>query len=822
MSGACFHCGSPVVATGIALPVEGVDRAFCSEDCRQVTAAILENGLAGFYRFREGPSAAPDAREASTSRWACYDRPTLQGEFTTTRPDGLRRSQLLLSGIRCAACVWLVERAMAGVPGVGSIAVDPLTGRADLAWDPRQTSLSILLARLASLGYTPSPYADDLTEAAAVRERRSALKRLIVAGLGMMQVGSYAIALYAGAFLSMDPEMEHFLRLISLVVATPVVFYAGAPFFQGAWRSLRQKSLGMDVPVALALVGAWAPSAWNTLFGGGDVYFDSATMFVFLLGSARYLEMAGRHRALSLTGALARHMPRVATRVRPDGSLEELGVMELVPGDTVLVAPGKAIPADGTLLGGEARIDESLLTGESDPVLRRAGEPVLAGSVNLLKAIHVQVRSVGAETTLAHISQLVTSAGHERPRLVRFADRVASGFVARILLIAALVGAYWWYADPGRAYQIVLAVLVVACPCAFAVATPAVYTVAMSALARRGFLVRRPAAIDALGQATDVIFDKTGTLTEGGATLDHVRAYGRHDPEAATVLAARLEALSEHPLARAFPVPPATPAEVSAVAVPGAGLEGTVDGESFRIGRLDFVADLAGVPAIDPAGEPGERRAVYLGDRHGLVARFELAERMRAGAGAAIGQLAASGLHPIIASGDHGAPVAAMGARLGVRECHADLRPEGKLGLLRGLQEQGRVVMMVGDGINDSPVLAGADVSVAMGSGTSLAQYAADCVLINPSLGTLDLAVQTSRRAVRIVRQNFGWALVYNLVGIPLAATGLIQPWTAALGMSLSSLLLTLNALRLARILNQRPAEQGGGLPSGSAAVVAS
>ncbi len=794
----CFHCGEAVPPdSAVAVMIDGAERSVCGEACREVVELIAARGLGRFYRFRDGPTQPAAQRDQAEGRWRGYDRPVLQREFVTEHGDGTRSAHLLLQGVRCAACAWLIDSAMRAVPGVRSVVVDPVTTRAELTWNPAEVLLSELLAQLARLGYTPFPHTEDEAERVAVAERRASLKRLIVAGLGMMQVTSFAVAMYAGAFQNMETEIREFLRLISLVVATPVVFYAGWPFFVRAWLNLREGALGMDVPVSLAIGFAYVASVWNTFVGSGEVYFDSATMFVFFLSGARYLEMMGRHRALSLTGSLARHVPNTATRI-VDGVAEDVGVMELLPGDRLLIQPGKALPADGRLLSDEARLDESILTGESTPVRKFTGDPVVAGSLNLTHAAEIEVRRVGAETVMAQIGRLVTSAREQRPRLVEIADRVASWFVGAVLIIASLVGLVWWQIAPERTFEIVLAVLVVTCPCALALATPAVFAVATSALARRGFMIRRAGAVQTLSRVTGVVFDKTGTLTVHERIAPVVTTRGAASAAEALEIAAALEACSEHPLARAFPAPRVAGRAGSVRAEPGAGLEGRVDGRAYRIGTLDFVGALSGT-APETVADDAERRVVYLGDESGPIAEFDIAERARDGARDDLRRLAELGLDVTIASGDRAASVKALAARLGVDSTLAGLKPEEKLRFVRDLQQRGFIVAMVGDGINDSPVLAGADVSVAMGSGTSLAQHSADCVLMSRTLEPLPAAVTLARHAMTVVRQNLTWAICYNLVALPLAATGVLAPWMAALGMSGSSLLVTMNALRVGR-----------------------
>ena len=816
----CLHCAGPLPAEGIQVVcVDGRRQGVCSAACASAAETIAARGLTDFYRFRERPEGPPGEADPDLGRWSGYDRPALQTEFVTTAPDGSRMAHLLLGGVRCAACAWLIERGIGPIDGVLSIAVNPVSTRADIRWDPSRIRLSQLMSQIARLGFSPFPHTDEAVEQAAVVETRRSLRRLIVAGLGMMQVTTYAVALYAGAFQGMDAQIERFFRLVSLLVATPIVWYSGAPFFAGAWRDLKARSPGMDVPVALAIGAAWSASVWNTLIGHGEVYFDSATMFVFFLSAARHLEMTGRHRVMGLTDAYARHLPRIATRL-VDGEPREVGVMELEPGDTVLVSPGQTFPADGILEDGPVQVDEALLTGESEPVLKPAGARVVAGSINQRTAARLTVEHIGADTELAQIACLMSAAQADKPRIVRVANRIASKFVTAVLFSAVFVGLAWWMIAPERAFEIVLAVLVVTCPCALAIATPAAFTVAMSALARDGFLLRRSGALEVMSRVTDILFDKTGTLTDRELTLRHVEPADGFVADDVIKIATALEAQSEHPIARAFAGrasgAPARQVEARA----GEGLEGEVDGRRYRIGARAFVSALSGADASAAfdASPPPAMRSVYLGHEQAVVARFDLGEAARDGAALVVRELRAAGIWSRIASGDHARTAADFATRLGLDDCHAGLRPADKLELLRELQADGRTVAMVGDGINDSPVLAGANVSIAMGSGTSLAQHSADGVLMHDNLATLTQAFAMARRTMRIVRQNLCWAIGYNVIALPLAASGMLAPWMAALGMSASSLLVTGNALRLSRQSSQGGASSADETPGFSPA----
>jgi P-type Cu2+ transporter len=786
----CFHCGEPVPA-GLDLRVmlAGERRPVCCEGCKAAAEFIRDAGLADYYRFRDAPGPRPEP--VADDAWVTYDRPEVQARLV--QRDGERSSvNLLLEGMRCPACSWLVERRLERAAGGACIAVNPATARARLEWRTGAVALSDLLRSIQALGYRPHVLGVADTLEVAVRERRKALKRLIVAGFGMMQVMMFAVGMYAGAFEGMDPVLREYLRLVSMLVATPVLLYSGRPFLEGAWRTLRARQLGMDVPVSVALVLAYVASTWNTFRGSGEVYFDSVTMFIFLLLLGRFAEMTARHHAGSTSDALVRLLPASALRLR-GGLQERVAVADLTLGDRVLVPSGEAFPVDGRLSEGSTAADESLLTGESVAVAKSPGDPVIGGSINTGRPVEVIVTALGHDTVLAGIVRLLERAQTERPGIARLADRWATWFVAAVLIGTVLVAGTWLVLDPERAFEITLAVLVVTCPCALSLATPTAITAATSSLARRGLLVTRADAVEALARVDTMVFDKTGTLTVGRPTLRSVEPLGPLDADACLRLAAALEQSSTHPIARAFrEVPGPLPVPRDLETEPGLGVEATVDGLRHRIGRRDFVAAIAGA---SDAGDAG----LYLGRTGQWLARIQVEDAVRAGAPQAIASLGALGLTPVIASGDHAAAVEAAARTTGIARHHARLAPQDKLRLLESLERSGHRVAMVGDGVNDAPVLAAARVSIAMGAGASLAQTSADMVLMTRGLDPLPEAVRIARRTVKIIRQNLTWSASYNLTALPLAAMGLIPPWAAAIGMSASSLIVVANAWRLAR-----------------------
>jgi Cu2+-exporting ATPase len=698
---------------------------------------------------------------------------------------------MFVDRLRCAGCVWLIERTLSTLPGVISVQVNPSAGRARVVWQSDLVSLAEIVQRLAQTGYHGLPLDAAALDDARRRERRDGLKRLGVAGIGMMQAMMYAASLYVGAAQQMDPATRDFLRWLGLLVSTPVVFYAARPFFVGAWRSVRERHSSIDVPVALAITLSYVASVVETLRRGPEVYFDSVSMFVFFLLVGRYLEMRARHNAGDLVDATARMTPSVAERMLPDGTTECVSAVELQAGDLVHVSEGGLIPADGRQESLICRVDEKLLTGESTPRVRRRGDALLAGSVLIDGPTQVRVERTGDTTVLAGIVALTARAQSERPRLARAGERIAERFVVSVLLLASLTAVGWLLVDPTRAFDASVAVLVASCPCAFALAAPAVITRAMAVLARAGVLVVRPDAVSTLASATHAVFDKTGTLTGVSLSSEGVQVFGATTRAEALALAGALARQSRHPVARAIAsISDVTLPAEQVEAVVGNGLRGRVQGRWLRFGRAAFAAP--GQPA-----DTADDNLLWLSDESGMLASFRLRERLQPGASEAVRTLQAAGLQAEIVSGDAPENVRATAVQLGITTWHARQTPEDKFARLRELRAQGAQVMAVGDGVNDAPVLAGADVAIGLGSGADLARLSSDVVLMGDSLDRLSWARTVAQRASVLLRQNQRWSLCYNLALMPAAAFGLVPPWLAALGMSCSSLIVVLNALRI-------------------------
>ena len=770
-------------AAPIRCVVADENHEFCCNGCAAAATWIGEAALGDYYRLR---SACAGRVGTELPDFAAWDRDVVLAEHSR-EVDGGREITVLTDAMRCAACAWLIDRALRQEPGVLDAGANAITGRIVIRWDPQRTSLSTLMARLAALGYRPWLATGEAREQAQRRERRRWLMRLGVAGLGAMQAMMFAEALYLDTRGEMALATRDFFRWITFLVSTPVVFYSGWPFLEGMWRELRGRRLGMDTLIAGSTLLAYFASLIETLRGGPHVWYDAAVMFVLLLLLARLLEQRARGIASAQVDALVRARPALATREAAGNGTEQVPLAELVIGDIVRVASGEAVPADGELLDHASAFDEALITGESVAVMREAGDTALAGSVCQERPARLRITRTGSDTRLSQLTRLVEQAQGARPALARVADRVANVFVVALLLSAVAVYAWWRQHDPSRALEVTLALLVVSCPCALSLAIPTALTAAHGALAKLGVLGLRPDAVQTLARVDHVMFDKTGTLSTGEPHLAAVDAFEGNDRDRMLQIAAALERDSRHPLARALAAQP-TPFVASDVrSTPGMGLEGRIDGATWRIGRADFAAGRE-----DDSG-------IWLGDGARAFARFELRETCRPDAAAAVAMLRAQGLDVELCSGDATEAVQRFASLLIIGEIRARQLPEQKLDRVRELQAQGHVVAMVGDGLNDAPVLAGADVSLAMADGAALAQRAADLVITSPSLLRIPQAIALARRTQRIVRQNLVWALAYNLSALPLAATGHVTPWLAALGMALSSLLVTLNALRLTR-----------------------
>lgn len=793
---ACWHCGEPIPAgLRLSVTIGGQDRAMCCHGCQAVASLIDRAGLGRYYDFRDALPARPEA-PGQAADFGAWNRPAILDHYA--RRDGrLARLSLVIENVHCAACAWLIKRFVGELDGVVEIQVDISDGRAELAFDPERARLSDIAGRLAALGYEPHLDSPNAGEQRDRLERRRLLKAIAVAGLGMMQVMSYALAGYIGAFQDIDPTSERFFQLVSMLVGVPVALYAGRIFYASAWRTLRQGRMGMDVPVAAAMLLALGASIIITFLDAGETYFDSVVMFIFFLLLGRYALLVSRQRAGSIHSALARALPATTRRFKTDGTSEAVALIELAAGDRAVLSTGDTVPADGCILSGQAMVDEALLSGESAPRRRRAGETVLAGSLLRDGSVVIEVTGVGQSTVLSGIVDLLKRARGHKPHLARMVDRLAGWFVAFVLTGAAITALVWWSIDSERIVPIVISVLVVSCPCALALGTPVALASASRGFARLGILSTSSGVLEKLPKITHVVLDKTGTLTDPYMRLVEVRpASEEWSRSVIERLAGRLERVSRHPVATAFTtLDDGGPVE-QAEAVMAAGVQGRIDGQNLYLGKPAWVAERSG----QPLEAPGTGLWIALADDQQLIAWLRLDSPLRSGAAELIAELKARNLDVSLASGDRTANVAQLAEQLGVERYAGDLEPADKLTLVRQLQANGARVAMLGDGINDAPVLAGADVSMTLAEGADIARTQADLIITGRGLERAARIFELAPRVVRIVHQNLVWALAYNLTALPLAAMGFVPPWLAAIGMSASSLLVVANGHRAGRL----------------------
>ena len=806
----CFHCGLAVPSgSQWSVQIDDVDRTMCCPGCAAVAQTIVDSGLTDYYRTRQ--SMPQGVVDAVPSDLKLYDLPELARQFN--RADGSAAVILSVEGIRCAACVWLIERRLAQVPGLTAANLNVTTEKLQVRWNTSICQPSDILQAVHEVGYKAYPF-DPIQHGELLRKNsRQLFKRWFVAGLSMMQVMMYAVPVYLTDEGGIEPEMAQLMRWASLLLTVPAVFYSASPFFKGALTDLRARSVGMDVPVALGITAAFVGSCYATMMNQGEVYFDSITMFIFLLLGSRYLELIARRRAATSLERLQHALPEAAWLLKDfpaDRSPTQVAASQLREGDVVLVKPGDVVPADGVILEGDTAIDLSLLTGESEPHYKQLGDTVAGGAVNVSAPVYLRISKLARESTLAALIRLIEQAGQAKPKIAQWADRVAARFVAGLLLLAISVLVFWLWHDATRAWPIAIAVLVVSCPCALSLATPSALAAATNQLLQRGVLLIQPHVLETLHRATHIVFDKTGTLTEGRPVLRQTTLHSTLSETQALQIAAALEVASAHPIAQAFtPFADAALQAQQIQNVQGQGIEAQINGKTYRIGNAGFVAGFAGPKPTQQSNQQFIQQSgahyvngvseIYLGAEQEWIASFALADGLKPEAQSVVDWFKARGQRVVLLSGDAIDITQHIGTTLGIDEVHGAMLPDQKMTFVQRLQQQGAKVAMIGDGMNDAAVLRTADVSFAMGSGAALAQSHADAVLLSGGLMSLRHAASTADVCMRVIRQNLAWATLYNLAAIPAAAMGMLSPWMAGLGMSASSALVVLNALRLQR-----------------------
>lgn len=788
----CFHCGDPIPAgVDIASDLQNHHRKFCCYGCQAIAEHICGADLSLYYERRENRSGTR-LTEDNTPIFELLNDKQLYDQYVH-QSETEHVIQLSLTGITCSACAWLIEKHLSHQAGILSIHVNLSSSVATITWNPAQTSIQTIAKELQFIGYAATPYLPGEQDQKSRSEKKKAIIRLGIAGVGMMQVMMSAIAMYAGDLQGMDDVYRQLLRWISFIFATPVVVYAGLPFYRGALRDLKNRHFTMDLPVSLGILLAYGSSILALYTQSGHVYFDSVTMFIFFLLLGRFLEAIAR----SYHIGNSRQANLTAIKIKQGNSFKTIPQQQLKVGDIAVIEPGQTVPVDGILLSESTSIDESSLTGEYNPTTKRMGDVINAQTVNVEQQIELEVKQVGQNTQAAAIARVTERALGEKPKVAIVADKVAHYFVIAVLITATLTYAFWSYVGNTEAYWIMVSVLVVTCPCALSLATPVALTTITNSLKRNGFLITRGHVIEALAKTNHIVFDKTGTLTQGNFSIIDVECYDdRLTKEQVLSIISGLEQNSKHPLAKAFrDFAPANICQTKNLA--SLGVQGELNQESYYFGNAALMKNI-GIDISQQSQSNAAQLSLYLSTSHSIIAKVTLCDILRPEADSIIRSLKEQGIRISLLTGD------TLESAMGVLKPEwfddfiTDCLPDQKWHWIK--QQSSHDILMIGDGLNDVPALAGATTSLAMGSSTDLAKIHSDAILLSEHLSTIMTALKAAKRCRKVIKQNLIWAASYNATLLPLAIAGLLPPWVAAIGMALSSLLVVVNATRLTNI----------------------
>ena len=768
--------------------------------------------MEGFYqRTPEGTLLSPPPTPPKDL--GLYDLEEVQQEYVTKEGDQ-RTIHLLVEGIHCAACVWLIEHTMERMPGTIRANVNLSSRRLLLRWDNSRCSLSQMLARLGEIGYIAVPFDPEIAEGAIQRHNRALLFRMAFAGFTMMNLLWISIALYSGADRG---EFKQLFYWIGFALATPTLFYSGWPFLRSAITGLRNLHLTMDLPIAIGATTTWAYSSYVTLMQPlhGEVYFDTVVNFIFVILVGRFLESISKRHAVAATQRLLDLQPRIAVKLE-HGEEHVVPIRAIQTGDQVLVRPGQKIPVDGEIILGCSQIDEAMLTGESTPITKQSPDRVSAGTINLSSPLTLQVTATLADTALGRIIQLVEEAQSSKAPIQCTADRIVPWFVAITLTLAVITFLFWLSTGIEAALMAATAVLIITCPCAFGLATPMAIAVASGQGARHGILVKNGAVLEELSHINHFVFDKTGTLTEGRMRVVHIETAHQTPPYPLLALVAAAERYSEHPIAHAI-THAATGQHLNyrelsvseIINQPGAGLRAQIGGQAIAVGSISWLQQqqIAPHPSLIQQAEQWEQQAitpVHVGLDGLHIGMIGVSDQIRADAARLIADLHQQGIKTTLLSGDRWMVARNIAQQLGIDDLYAEVQPADKHQLIRTLQATEGRIAMVGDGINDAPALIQADVGIAVGSGTDVSLESADIILMHDELNKILLATRLSRRTLRTIRQNISLSILYNLIMVPLAMAGFITPLVAAISMPISSLLVIANAARIRTEFRER------------------
>ena len=791
MSHSCFHCLESV-PNGFSANViiDDIAQPMCCIGCQAVAQNIVDQGMTDYYKYRTVRAGKVEQLVPEQLAFIkSYDNEDIQDEFIATN-DNISEVLLSVEGITCAACAWLIEKQLLNLNTVKRVDVNTSTNRAMIQWDKTSTPLSEIITALAKIGYKAYPFQSDIEAQQKQQTAKAYIRRLGVAGLMTMQVMMFAFAMYFGMFSGMDSNFEQYFRWISLVLASPVILYSALPFLTNAINGLKAKQLNMDLPVSLAIFGAFGASCYATFMQVGEVYFESVCMFTFLLLLGKYLEFRARLKASEFTANLQKLLPLTARTINESGEELIIAAKKLKLNDVVLIKAGETIPADGELIKGKTTVDESMMTGEHQPVTKFIGHNVYAGCVNHDGVIEIKINKIGQNTLLNQIIRLQHNALTKRPKLVEITDKVAQWFIACLLIFASLTAIGWYQIDPEHAFWITISVLVATCPCALSLAIPTALTCAVATLTRKGVLIKQAHVLETLSQITLFAFDKTGTLTQGKFSLDEVDILDKQYTKAQVLdIAAMLERYSEHPIASAFDeITPAHHNLNNVEVHPGLGISAQDANNHYAIGKSGWF----------DSKKSNAQASLYINKQ--VVARFYFIDKVKNDAKKLIDSLQSQNLTCHMLTGDASDAGQKVAKQLNLESVQSGCSPQDKQTAVEKWASQNEVVAMVGDGVNDSPVFASAHLSIAMETGADISKNSADVVLLNSDLASIDHLLNVAKQTRRIIKQNLALSLLYNASILPLAALGLVAPWMAVIGMSASSIIVISNSLRLLKL----------------------
>ena len=810
----CFHCGSnfPKNFDVIWAVTPKQKEPVCCLGCKGVTEHIYSNGLGSYYEFRSELAAKPEDNNAS-SQFAMYDDTDYVQLIANELPNNQFEITLSLDNIHCAACAWLIEQAVQPINGLIKVNVNTVNQRATIVWDNKLAKLSEIFSRLNRIGYPATPFKVSSTETNIKKQEKEYVKRLGVAGIFTMQVMMIAVAMYFGAFTNMEPHQFGYFKWVSLALSIPVIFYSAVPFLTGAITALKAKRLNMDVPVSVAIYGAFTASFYQLVTTEltdpkGEVFFESISMFTFLLLIGKYLEFRAKSKAILSNVNLTSTLPITSTIISADNTEKQKLLKDIKVDDLVLVKAGQQIPVDGVIVEGQTLVSESLLTGEFDPQVKSVGDHVMAGSTNTDGLIKVKTTAIGAETTLANINKMQQSFADFKPKYSLLADKIAHWFVLAQLVISTLTYVGWYFVSPDDALWISLAVLVATCPCALSLATPTAYTCVLSTLSKNGILIKDSESFDRINTINRVGFDKTGTLTNGQFSIEKELWYEENlkglslSKTELQLLIVQLEKLSEHPIAKAFN-------HKHWPHIQSTSLPIQINNPKIIVGNgITAEITLPSGDLVDLAiGNAQHCKTTHTGanvyvsiikeQQSILIAKFNLADQVKNGTTALLQYLRSLNLKLVMLTGDKSENVAKTASELQLDDVHLGCKPEQKAALVQSYQNKGDAVMMFGDGVNDAPVFAAADVSVAMGSGADISKQSASIIIVKDQLHTVSKLFEYAHKTKRIIKQNLLWSLIYNISILPVAMLGFVPPYIAVIGMSASSIIVVTNSLRL-------------------------